>query len=73
MLVYVRARREALGMTQGDLAEKVGVSRGAVSLWESGLRNPETWRLPALAAALGCKAGELFAPSDNQVSTEEAG
>ena len=72
MLIYIRERREALGMSQGDLAERVGVTRPAVCLWESGSRNPETWRLPDIAAALGCKAGELFSPPEKQANTEEA-
>ena len=72
MLVYIKARRKALGMSQETLAEKVGVTRPAICHWESGLRNPETWRLPDLAAALGCKPGELFTPPENQANTEEA-
>jgi DNA-binding transcriptional regulator YiaG len=36
----IAALRRQLGLTQEELAERVGVNRTAVSLWESGDRNP---------------------------------
>lgn len=36
-----RAIREAVGLSQGELAEAVGVTRQAISHWESGLRTPQ--------------------------------
>jgi transcriptional regulator with XRE-family HTH domain len=32
----IRTLREAKGLTQAQLAEKVGVTKGAVSAWETG-------------------------------------
>ena len=43
---------------------------GGIRLWETGARTPGTERLPALAEALGCGIGELFAPP---AAREEAG
>lgn len=37
----IKRRRQALGMKQEDLAAAVGVSRAAVSNWESGRHFPE--------------------------------
>lgn len=63
MLIYVRERRVAMGLTQEALAARLGVDRAAVALWEGGRRTPTTDKLPALAEALDCDIGELFVPS----------
>lgn len=36
----IRSLREDLGLTQEQLAERVGVARTTVTLWETGDRNP---------------------------------
>lgn len=43
----IKQARESLGMTQEDLAEKLEVSRQAVSKWELGasVPSPENWKL----------------------------
>lgn len=38
----VREIREELGLSQYELADKLGVTQAAVSLWESGRRLPST-------------------------------
>jgi transcriptional regulator with XRE-family HTH domain len=48
----VSHRREELGLTQGRLAERMGVSQQTVSRWESGLAIPPPDRLVALAKVL---------------------
>ena len=45
--------REALGMSQDELAVKLGTSQARVSDWERGEREPRLERLPSLAVALG--------------------
>ena len=49
----IRARRHALGVTQEQLADRLGVSAPAVSKWEQGASYPDVTLLPALARALG--------------------
>lgn len=44
--------RKAKGFSQEDLAETVGVSRQAVSKWETGEAMPDTEKLVALCSAL---------------------
>lgn len=36
-----RAIRRAAGLSQGELAQAIGVTRQAISNWESGIRTPK--------------------------------
>ena len=56
----IRALRREAGMTQRDLAEALGVSRQAVSKWETGTADPSTSNLLALAKLFGVPAEELL-------------
>ena len=47
-------------MTQEFVAETLGVSRQAVSKWESGVSDPSTTNLMALAKLFGVEAEELL-------------
>ncbi|MGQ0565628.1 MAG: helix-turn-helix domain-containing protein [Gemmobacter sp.] len=53
------AWRKALGLTQGELAEKAGVRVATVSDIESGKIDPRLSTLVSLAAALGVGVGDL--------------
>ncbi len=46
-------RRKAAGLTQEQLAERLGVERTTVARWERGENNPQPWLRPRLAKALG--------------------
>ncbi len=48
----VRSLRESLGMTQDELAKRMGVTRPAVSAWEAGNSKPRLAKLEALADTL---------------------
>ena len=52
--------RKQKGMTQLELAEKMGVTDKAVSKWERELACPDIHTLPALAEALGLSVDELM-------------
>lgn len=56
----VKALREARGLTQRQLAEKLSVSDKAVSKWETGRGLPDITLLEPLAAALGVSLAELL-------------
>ena len=56
----IQTARKAKGMSQEALAEKIGVSRQAVSKWESGASDPSTSNLLALAKLYGVSAEELL-------------
>ena len=55
----VRQLREARGMTQAELGEKIGVSSKTVSKWETGKGLPDISLLQPLAQALGISLIEL--------------
>lgn len=58
--------RKKNGLTQEQLAEKIGVSRQAVSKWESGLATPELENLRALCAVFQITLDELAGQSQVQ-------
>lgn len=52
--------RKRNGMTQKQLAERLGVSCQAVSKWESGVCCPDIRLLPLIAECFGISIDELF-------------
>lgn len=56
----LRDRRKDCKMTQEFVAEALGVSRQAVSKWESGASEPSTSNLLALAKLFQVDAAELL-------------
>ena len=52
--------RKKQGMTQLELAEKIGVTDKAVSKWERDLSCPDISSLPRLAEVLGVSVDELM-------------
>ncbi|MBO6158207.1 MAG: helix-turn-helix transcriptional regulator [Firmicutes bacterium] len=55
-----RKSRMVCKMTQEFVAESLGVSRQAVSKWESGASDPSTTNLMALAKLFGVEAEDLL-------------
>lgn len=55
--IYELRRKD--GLSQEALAEKIGVSRQAVSKWETGAATPELDKLRALCACFGVTLDEL--------------
>lgn len=56
----LKQHRLSCKMTQEFVAEALGVSRQAVSKWESGASTPSTANLMALAKLFGVAADELL-------------
>ncbi len=57
------ALRQRAGLTQTELAAKIGVTQPAVAQLELTDRYPDASRLPAIADALECSIDELFGRS----------
>ena len=62
-ILYCRKRA---GLSQEALAERLGVSRQAVSKWETGEALPETGKLATLAAALGVSVDWLLSEDESE-------
>jgi transcriptional regulator with XRE-family HTH domain len=61
---HVRELRQKRGLTQADLAARLGVPQSRISEIESGSRVPNLVTMLRLAAALDCKPTALLAPFD---------
>ena len=56
----IRRLRRELGLTQLQLAGRLGVSDKAVSKWERGLGSPEVSTLPRLSQVLGVDLARML-------------
>lgn len=56
-------RRKAMGMTQEELASRMGVSRQSVAKWETGQSSPDIDRLALLRDVLQTSLDELIVPA----------
>ena len=67
----IKAAREGAGLTQEDLAERMEVSRQAVSKWEADLSRPSSENLLRLCKLLGLDWEELAGETEEIVPPEE--
>lgn len=69
----IKERRNALGLTQKELADRLSISDKTVSRWESGNQLPDAILLPDLAEALDISINELYGINSkkNQTIDEE--
>ena len=58
---YLAALRKDAGMTQQEVADRLGVSNKTISKWESGGGFPDIAILPALAELYGVTADDILA------------
>ena len=66
----IRTRRQALGLTQEQLAQKLGVSAPAVNKWERNLNYPDITLLPTLARTLGVDLNTLLSFQEDLTDQE---
>ena len=60
MNAIIREKRKALGLTQEEVADALGVTAPAVNKWEKGATAPDIALLPPLARLLGVDLNALF-------------
>jgi len=56
---HIKLLREKKGMTQKELAEKIGVSQQNISRWETGEVIPRIDKIKIIAEVLECTIDEL--------------
>jgi transcriptional regulator with XRE-family HTH domain len=68
----LRELRKRAGLSQQQLAGRIGVAGVTVSKWERGLTYPSAQDVPAIARALGVSVGALYRESAPDGPTLEA-
>ena len=61
----VRAARRQAGLTQRELAERVGTTQSAVARWETGVESPRLDTLSSLLRACGIEGDLTFRRHDD--------
>ena len=56
------------GLSQSEVARRIGVDQSSVSCWEAGKRMPRAIMLVKMAELYGCSIDELMGRSVNQNS-----
>ena len=56
----IKAARKQSGLTQAELAVKLGIPYQSISQWERDIRNPKIETLQRIAAALGVRTDTLM-------------
>lgn len=71
----IKELRTENGLTQAELAEKIGVSQGAVYFWEKGINEPTAGYLIKMAELFGVSLDELlsYTVSDKGKMSEREG
>ena len=65
---YIFRLRKEAGLSQEELAERVGVHLNTISQWENGAYIPKTMKLKKLAEALNVTESELLnGPKDSKI------
>jgi transcriptional regulator with XRE-family HTH domain len=66
-MLTLKSYRERKGFSQEALAKMLGVTKSAVSRWESGERSPRISEINTLARKMGIEPAELLGlkPSKN--------
>ena len=61
----IRQARKAAGLSQADVASRLGVTQTCISYWESGQRSIHACDLPRLAGVLGVETAALVPPAED--------
>ena len=68
----IRIARKKAGLSQGELADRLDVTRSLVGQYERGVRNPKPSTIQRIADALGIPFTELLPESAEQTPEEAA-
>lgn len=57
---FISTKRKEKGITQSELAEKLGITDRAISKWENGICLPDAGNMPELCSILNITINDLF-------------
>ena len=66
----IKAVRKKAGMTQMELAERLGVSKGAVAMWELSQRSPSVKMLQKICVVIGTTPDSILGFCDSKKGAE---
>ena len=61
----IRNARKLLGLTQRQLAEKIGVTNTTISNWEKGISRPDADLIQTLCAVLHLQPNDFYGAAEN--------
>lgn len=67
MTKNITSERVRLGLTQNELADKIGVHVNTVRSWECGTSKPGSLKLISLCEIFGCSADYLLGISEERL------
>ena len=70
MVMKIKYLREQAGITQNELASRMGTFQNNVSNWETETALPRTRQLPMLAAVFNCSIDDLFVDGSREVPAD---
>ena len=62
---YLACRKKA-GLTQSEVAKRLGITESSVCQWETGVTHPSTKRLFEIAKLYECTVDELLADDESE-------
>lgn len=66
----IREHRDAMRMTQEQLAKKIGLSTMTIARYEAGSREPRATELKKMAEIFGCTIDDLVNPTPPPAGSE---
>ncbi len=69
--ISLKAARVNAGLTQVEVAEKLGKSPNTIILWENGIISPDRANLYLLAETYGLSVDNIFLPSNSTNSRKK--
>ena len=67
----IKRYREHMNLTQGDLAEKLGVARSTVTQWENGWSSPRMGMVQKLAGVLRVSTSDIVSDAALDAAPDE--
>ncbi len=66
-MLNIASERKRIGLTQSQLAEKIGVVESTVRAWENGVHEPNTTSLRLMSKLFCCSADYLIGITEERL------